>query len=59
MRSQHMMAYFKKAVMVACGELEGEDLCVLGTHTGKDTELDEGLLDRVKKMLLGYLKHQS
>ena len=29
------------------------------TATGKDTELDEGLLDRVKKMLLGYLKHQS
>ena len=60
MRTQSAMAYFKKAVVIACGELDDAgSLCVYGTGTGKDKHVDLETLDGNITMVKEYLHNQK
>ena len=60
MRTQSAMAYFKKAVVISCGELDDAgSLCVTGTGTGKDKYIDMETLDGNVAMVKEYLHNQK
>ncbi len=60
MRVQTPMSHFRKAVMVASGELdENNRLYVLGTGTRKDKVADEEHIDSVCDMLYAYIQKQK
>ncbi len=60
MRTQNAMAYFKKAVVISCGELDDAgSLCVIGTGTGKDRDIELETLDGNITMVKEYLHNQK
>ena len=60
MRTQSAMAYFKKAVVISCGELDDAgSLCVSGTGTGKDRDIEPETLDGNITMVKEYLHNQK
>ena len=56
MQAYSVMFFFKRAVVIASGDFEEEDLIVQGTGTGKDAEIDEQRVQEVHDMILGFLK---
>ena len=59
-RLQTPMSYFRKAIVIASGELdEQRQLYVLGTGTKKDSVVDEKHIDQIVKMLDSYIKNQK
>lgn len=60
MRMQSAMQYFKKAVVIASGEIDKDgNLAVMGTGTGKDTTIQKTTLQNVEEMVYGYLHNQK
>lgn len=60
MRTQTAMSYFRKAVVIASGELDEDGrLYVMGTGTGKDTFADSTHITHIVEMLKTYLKNQK
>ena len=57
MRNSSPMEHFAKAVTIGAGELDKKNrLCVMGTGTGKDVEIDEENINKVVDMLQAYVK---
>lgn len=57
MRMQTALLHFKKAVIVASGDIDKDgSLRVMGTSTGKDNQVDEERVDCVVKSISTYLK---
>lgn len=60
MRLQSAMTFYKKAILIACGEVDQEqNLYVMGTGTGKDTVIDEKRMQMISDMLVRYLSAQK
>ena len=60
MRLQSAMSFYKKAMIVSCGELDQEqNLYVMGTGTGKDTVIDETWMQLIGDMIVRYLHAQK
>lgn len=60
MRTQTAMSYFRKAIVIASGELDEENrLYVMGTGTGKDKYADVTHITHIIEMLKAYLKNQK
>ena len=57
MQAYSVMFFFKRAIIIACGDLDEEEgLIVQGTGTGKDNVVDEQRVQEVQEMVLGFLK---
>lgn len=56
MQAFSAMFFFRRAVMISCGDMEEEGLLVLNTGTGKDIEIDEERTKEVYDMVVGFLK---
>lgn len=60
MRMQSAMSYFKKAIIVSSGELDGEgNLYVMGTGTGKDRSVNKETVEHNGEMVYRYLHNQK
>lgn len=60
MRMQSAMSFFKKAVIISCGEVDDSgSLYVMGTGTGKDRTIDKETLEHNEEMVVQYLHTQK
>lgn len=60
MRLQSAMSFFRKAVIISSGDMDEQgNLYVLGTGTGKDTNIDETLLDKTGDMIYTFIHTQK
>lgn len=60
MRLSTQMAYFRKAIVIASGEVDDQSqLYVLGSATGKDQIADEKHINKIVDMLESYIKKQK
>lgn len=60
MRLQSAMSFFRKAVIISSGDVDKDgNLYVLGTGTGKDTSIDETILDKTGDMIYNYIHTQK
>lgn len=60
MRLSTPMEYFPKAIAISAGEIDAKgELCVLGTATPKDRQIDTENVDAVVALLQTYIKKQK
>lgn len=60
MRMQSAMSYFKKAVLISSGETDADgNLYVMDTGTGKDTQIESDLADKIGDMIYRYIHTQK
>lgn len=59
MRGSSPMEHFAKAVSIGAGEIDKKGrLCVMGTGTSKDKEIDEENVDQIIALLCAYLQQK-